>query len=64
MKTYTIFIHDKRYSVPTLLAENFDHDDHAREYAVARLAASRHYTAIEIWDQDIQLCHLRVQGTG
>lgn len=61
MNTYTIYIHDRRYSVPTLVAADFASDDLARAFAAERLASSKHYTAIEVWIDDTQVCDLKAE---
>jgi hypothetical protein len=52
LKTYTLYIHDDRYSVPSLDAVTVSGDARAREIAQGRLAASPHYRAVEIWEDD------------
>jgi hypothetical protein len=62
VQTYTIYVHDRRYSVPTLLAADFAGPDRAREFAAERLASSPHYFAIEVWEDDTQLLRLEKDG--
>jgi hypothetical protein len=50
VKTYTLFIHDDRYSVPSLDAVDAADDKQAETAARARLGASPHYHAVEVWD--------------
>ena len=52
MKTYTLYIHDDRYSVPSLDAVTVRNDERACEVAQNRLAASAHYRLIEVWEDD------------
>ena len=52
LKTYTLFIHDDRYSVPSLDAVGAVDDEAAAAVALARLGASHHYHAVEVWDGD------------
>jgi hypothetical protein len=52
LKIYTLYIHDDRYSVPSLDAVSVSDDELAQEAARARLNASPHYHAIEIWEDD------------
>jgi len=52
LKIYTLYIHDDRYSVPSLDAASAAEDALAEEVARARLVASPHYRAIEIWEDD------------
>lgn len=63
MRTYTIFVHDRRYTVPTLMAADFEADDGALAYAAEHLGASEDYTAIEVWSEDdCQLCRIEAEG--
>jgi hypothetical protein len=50
LKTYTLFIHDDRYSVPSLDAIGAVDDGAAEAIARVRLGASGHYHAVEVWD--------------
>lgn len=52
MPIYTLFIHDDRYSVPSLDAVTAADDRSVRTIATARLDGSTHYQAIEIWDDE------------
>ena len=52
MKTYTLYIHDDRYSVPSLDAMTVRDDARALEVGQNRLAASPHYHLIEVWEDD------------
>jgi hypothetical protein len=52
LKTYTLYIHDDRYSVPSLDAVTVRDDERAREVAKDRLAASPQYRLIEVWEDD------------
>ena len=52
MKTYVLYLHDDRYSVPTLDAITVDGDERAMELAGERLASSSHYYAAELWEED------------
>jgi hypothetical protein len=58
LKTYTLFIHDDRYSVPSLDAVGAADDEAAAAVALARLGASHHYFAIEVWDGDRQIAQI------
>jgi hypothetical protein len=55
VKTYTVYVHDHRYAAPTLLLADFASDERAREFAAQRLAASAHYFAIEVWEDEGRL---------
>ena len=52
MNTYTLYIHDDRYSVPSLDAITVRDDERAREVAANRLTVSPHYHLIEVWEDD------------
>lgn len=52
MKTYTLYIHDDRYSVPSLDAVTVRDDERALEVAKDRLASSPNYRLIEVWEDD------------
>jgi hypothetical protein len=52
LKTYTLYIHDDRYSVPSLDAVTVRDDERAREVGANRLAVSPHYQLIEVWEDD------------
>lgn len=52
MKTYVLYIHDDRYSVPTLDSITVADDERAKEVAAERLASSPHYRAAELWEDD------------
>lgn len=52
MTTYTLYVHDGRYVVPTLLTIESRDDDSARAEARRRLETSEHYSAVEIWDDE------------
>jgi hypothetical protein len=52
VKIYTLFIHDDRYSVPSLDAVSAADDRSAETLANARLDGSTHYSSIEIWEDE------------
>lgn len=52
MKTYTLYIHDDRYSVPSLDAVIVRDDERACEVGRNRLVASPHYRLVEVWEDD------------
>ena len=62
MTTYTLFVHDGRYVVPTLLTIESRDDDGARAYALRHLESSTHYRAVEIWDDERQVAELTLDG--
>jgi hypothetical protein len=56
LNVYILYVHDDRYSVPTLDTVSVRDDARAIELAVKRLAASPHYQAVELWDGDRLVC--------
>ena len=54
MHTYSCFIHDRRYAVPTLRLIDAADDDDARSRALDELAASRDHLGVEL-HSDTQL---------
>ncbi len=60
--TYTIYIHDQRYAVPTLLTAEMADDARVRDFARERLAQSEHYRAVEIWEDDRLVGEIRAGG--
>jgi hypothetical protein len=61
-RSYSIYIHDDRYSVPTLLFVVADADERARELATQRLAESAHYTGIDVHHEDTLLFSLKADA--
>lgn len=55
MNGYEVFVHDDRYSVPTLYLITADDLAHARESADAMLRASPHHLGIELWTDGEQV---------
>jgi hypothetical protein len=51
-RSYSIYIHDDRYSVPTLLFITADADERVRELATQRLAESAHYRSVDVHHDD------------
>jgi hypothetical protein len=58
VKTYMVYVHDRRYSVPTLLLVNLANDQRAQAFARERLASSNFHTGVEIWDGDDMICNV------
>ena len=58
MTTYTLYVHDGRYAVPTLLTIESRDDESARAHALRHLESSTHYRAVDIWDDDRQVGRL------
>ena len=63
VNTYTLYVYDGRYAVPTLLTVEMRDDERVREYAAQRLAESVHYSAVEIWEDDRQVAHVTADGS-
>ena len=64
MKTYVLYIHDDRYTVPTLDSITVDDDERAKELAGGRLAASAHYHRAELWEDDRLVARLEKPVAG
>ncbi len=60
MKTYTLYLRDRRLGQTVTLTGQFAHDRRAREYARQRLDASPHHEWIEVWDGTARLCRFGV----
>lgn len=58
MKTYFLYVHDDRYTVPNLDTLSVHNDQHAAEQAARRLASSAHYRAVEVWEDERLVCRL------
>ena len=56
--TYTLYVHDGRYVVPTLMTIESRDDDSARAHALRHLESSTHYRAVEIWDDERQVAEM------
>ncbi|MBA3812146.1 MAG: hypothetical protein H0X27_11005 [Caulobacteraceae bacterium] len=63
MKTYVLYIHDRRYSVPHLDSVTVQGDGRAGEIAAQRLASSQAYFAAEVWEDDRLVCRLEKGGS-
>lgn len=50
LKTYILYVHDDRYSVPNMNSIVVHDDAQAIEIATEYLAASLHHWAVEVWD--------------
>ena len=60
MKAYRILVHDLTQPEPVVLAAELAGDRRAREFARERLASSRDYAAVEVWDGPVRLCRLSI----
>lgn len=58
LTTYTLYVQDGRYAVPTLLTVDSRDDDGARAFAQRHLQSSDHYRSVEIWDDERQVARL------
>lgn len=55
MRTFAFFIHDSRYSVPTLHWADFHHEEDARVQAQGRLDESPYHLAVEVLEDETPL---------
>lgn len=62
MTAFEVFVHDDRYSVPTLQLISADDDFEAREAAKALLRASPHHLGVELWRGGDQIAALGACG--
>lgn len=58
MFTFEVFVHDDRYSVPTLYLISEATEAIAREAAEAMLRANPHHLGVELWGDGAQLAAL------
>ena len=56
---YVLYIHDDRYSVPTIDSFPSPSDEEAMRAMSERLGSSPHYFAIELWQGDRVVAELR-----
>ena len=52
MRTYTLYVHDDRYSVPNLVFASAAGVDRARELANSELNRSEHHLAVDVREAD------------
>ena len=64
LKTYVLYVHEDRYSVPTLDSITVAGDELARAAAADRLASSAHYRAVELWEDDRLVAKLEKPAGG
>jgi hypothetical protein len=55
MRAFSFYIFDDRYSVPTLVFVPANDEPEARDLAAHRLAETRHYRKVEVWEGDALL---------
>jgi hypothetical protein len=58
MTAFEVFVHDDRYSVPTLHLIAAADELHAQETADALLRASPHHLGVELWREGDQIAAL------
>lgn len=56
VRTYLLYLHDDRHSVPNLDTIVVSDDERALEIAAARLASSPHYRSVEVWNEARLVC--------
>ena len=61
MRTFSFYIQDRRYSVPTLQIVTVRDDARARELAQQRLDENEHYMSIEVVEEQSELFRLERQ---
>ncbi len=61
MTTYTLYVHDGRYAVPTLLTVEMRDDEAVLADAKRRLESSPHYKAVEIWEDERRVGELGLE---
>ncbi len=64
MKTYVLYIHDDRYTVPNMESLTVNDDERARDVAGDRLASSSHYHLAELWESDRLVARLAKPKAG
>jgi hypothetical protein len=52
MRTFTLYVHDDRYSAPTLVSASASDSDRAREIATRELNESEHHFAVDVQEAD------------
>jgi len=52
LTTYTLYVHDARYAVPTLFTVDMRDDETAKAFAERHLGSSPYYRSVEIWDDE------------
>lgn len=64
MRTFVFFIHDRRYSVPTLYFVSAPDEATARALARQRLDETPHHLAIDVLEGGTELFRLCRNGAG
>jgi hypothetical protein len=52
LNVYVLYIHDDRYSVPTVDSLRASDDERAKQLLRERLQASPHYFAVALWQDE------------
>ena len=52
MNVYVLYIHDDRYSVPTVDSLRASDDESAKQLLRERLRSSPHYVAVALWQDE------------
>ena len=52
MASYTLFVHDDRYTVPTFYLMTVASDGRAMDLAEEKLRSSPHYLRVEVFEAD------------
>jgi hypothetical protein len=58
LEIYVLYIHDDRYSVPTIDSFVAKDDEEANQRAGERLHSSPHYFAIDLWRDERRVARL------
>lgn len=62
MRTYTVYIHDARYSVPSLVFIDITPDTLVGDIARQKLEESEHHLGVEVLDGDTVLFRIARDG--
>ena len=64
MNVYVLYIHDDRYSVPTMDSLRASDDATATQLLKQRLESSPHYFAVALWQDERFVARLEKGGDG
>jgi hypothetical protein len=62
MITFTLYVHDDRYSVPNMVFVDARDEDHSRELASNELMRSEHHLAVDVMRGDAACYRLTRRG--
>jgi hypothetical protein len=62
MRTFTLYVHDDRYTVPNMVFLEADHAEKAAELANHELNKSEHYLAVDVREGDDFCCRVTRRG--